>query len=167
MMNNFMRNQNMQACNGNCEECPETEKWVRVDEAECRKHIAMLNNRDLLDLLRSNFPDERIALLLGRNGNSVLTIEKCCIEFFGEEYDEMEIDFFYDERLILRYNPEEVVTLDGVLYLTGAAEVLNMDEHGNECSIGLTEMSDVMDFADQNSTVIEVDGKSIPVLRLE
>ncbi len=167
MMNNFMRNQNMQACNGNCEECPETEKWVRVDEAERRKHIAMLNNRDLLDLLRSNFPDERIALLLGRNGNSVLTTEKCCIEFFGEEYDEMEIDFFYDERLILRYNPEEVVTLDGVLYLTGAAEVLNMDEHGNECSIGLTEMSDVMDFADQNSTVIEVDGKSIPVLRLE
>ncbi len=167
MMNNFMRNQNMQACNGNCEECPETEKWVRVDEAERRKHIAMLNNRDLLDLLRSNFPDERIALLLGRNGNSVLTTEKCCIEFFGEEYDEMEIDFFYDERLILRYNPEEVVTLDGVLYLTGAAEVLNMDEHGNECSIGLTEMSDVMDFADQNSTVIEVDGKSIPALRLE
>ncbi len=167
MMNNFMRNQNMQACNGNCEECPETEKWVRVDEAERRKHIAMLNNRDLLDLLRSNFPDERIALLLGRNGNSVLTTEKCCIEFFGEEYDEMEIDFFYDERLILRYNPEEVVTLDGVMYLTGAAEVLNMDEHGNECSIGLTEMSDVMDFADQNSTVIEVDGKSIPVLRLE
>ncbi len=166
MMNNFMRNQNMQACNGNCEECPETEKWVRVDEAERRKHIAMLNNRDLLDLLRSNFPDERIALLLGRNGNSVLTTEKCCIEFFGEEYDEMEIDFFYDERLILRYNPEEVVTLDGVLYLTGAAEVLNMDEHGNECSIGLTEMSDVMDFADQNSTVIEVDGKSIPALRL-
>lgn len=167
MMNNFMRNQNMQACNGNCEECPETEKWVRVDEVERRKHIAMLNNRDLLDLLRSNFPDERIALLLGRNGNSVLTTEKCCIEFFGEEYDEMEIDFFYDERLILRYNPEEVVTLDGVLYLTGAAEVLNMDEHGNECSIGLTEMSDVMDFADQNSTVIEVDGKSIPALRLE
>lgn len=167
MMNNFMRNKNMQACNGNCEECPETEKWVRVDEAERRKHIAMLNNRDLLDLLRSNFPDERIALLLGRNGNSVLTTEKCCIEFFGEEYDEMEIDFFYDERLILRYNPEEVVTLDGVLYLTGAAEVLNMDEHGNECSIGLTEMSDVMDFADQNSTVIEVDGKSIPALRLE
>ncbi len=167
MMNNFMRNQNMQDCNGNCEECPETEKWVRVDEAERRKHIAMLNNRDLLDLLRSNFPDERIALLLGRNGNSVLTTEKCCIEFFGEEYDEMEIDFFYDERLILRYNPEEVVTLDGVLYLTGAAEVLNMDEHGNECSIGLTEMSDVMDFADQNSTVIEVDGKSIPALRLE
>ncbi len=167
MMNNFMRNQNMQACNGNCEECPETEKWVRVDEAERRKHIAMLNNRDLLDLLRSNFPDERIALILGRNGNSVLTTEKCCIEFFGEEYDEMEIDFFYDERLILRYNPEEVVTLDGVLYLTGAAEVLNMDEHGNECSIGLTEMSDVMDFADQNSTVIEVDGKSIPALRLE
>ncbi len=166
MMNNFMRNQNMQACNGNCEECPETEKWVRVDEAERRKHIAMLNNRDLLDLLRSNFPDERIALLLGRNGNSVLTTEKCCIEFFGEEYDEMEIDFFYDERLILRYNPEEVVTLDGVLYLTGAAEVLNMDAHGNECSIGLTEMSDVMDFADQNSTVIEVDGKSIPALRL-
>lgn len=167
MMNNFMRNQNMQACNGNCEECPETEKWVRVDEAERRKHIAMLNNRDLLDLLRSNFPDERIALILGRNGNSVLTTEKCCIEFFGEEYDEMEIDFFYDERLILRYNPEEVVTLDGVMYLTGAAEVLNMDEHGNECSIGLTEMSDVMDFADQNSTVIEVDGKSIPALRLE
>ena len=167
MMNNFMRNQNMQNCSGNCADCPETDKWVRKSEPDRNKHIAMLNNRDMMNLLHHNFPDERIALLLGRNGNGVLTTEKGCIEFFGEEYDEMEIDFFYDERLILRYNPEEVVVLDGMLYLTGAAEVLNMDEHGNECSIGLTEVSNVMDFADMNSTEIEVDGKTIPALRLE
>ncbi len=167
MMNNLMRNQNMQNCGGNCADCPETDKWVRKSEPDCNKHIAMLNNRDMMNLLHHNFPDERIALLLGRNGNGVLTTEKGCIEFFGEEYDEMEIDFFYDERLILRYNPEEVVELDGALYLTGAAEVLNMDEHGNECSIGLTEVSNVMDFADMNSTEIEVDGKTIPALRLE
>ncbi len=167
MMNNFMRNQNMPNCSRNCDDCPETDKWVRMDEQERRRHIAMLNNRDLMELLHHNFPDERIALLLGRNGNGVLTTEKGCIEFFGEDYDEMEIDFFYDERLILRYNPEEVVALDGMLYLTGAAEVLNMDEHGNECSIGLTELADVLDFTDQNAAVIEVDGKTIPALRLE
>ena len=167
MMNNFMRNQNMPNCSGNCEDCPETDKWVRMEEQERRRHIAMLNNRDLMELLHHNFPDERIALLLGRNGNGVLTTETGCIECFGEDYDEMEIDFFYDERLILRYNPEEVVELDGVLYLTGAAEVLNMDEHGNECSIGLAELADVLDFTDQNATVIEVDGKTIPALRLE
>ncbi len=167
MMNNFMRNQNQPYCNGNCADCPGTDKWVRMDDAERRRHIAMLNNRDLMELLHHNFPDERIALLLGRNGNGVLTTETGCIEFFGEDYDEMEIDFFYDERLILRYNPEEVVALDGMLYLTGAAEVLNMDEHGNECSIGLAELADVLDFTDQNATVIEVDGKTIPTLRLE
>ena len=167
MMNNFMRNQNMPNCSGNCENCPETDKWVRMDEQERRRHIAMLNNRDLMELLHHNFPDERIALLLGRNGNGVLTTETGCIEFFGEDYDEMEIDFFYDERLILRYNPEEIVELDGALYLTGAAEVLNMDEHGNECSIGLAELADVLDFTDQNATVIEVDSKTIPALRLE
>ena len=167
MMNNFMRNLNLMSCNGNCEDCPETDKWVRMDEAERRRHIAMLNNRDMMNLLHHNFPEERIALLLGRNGNGVFTTEKGCIEFFGEEYDEMEIGFFYDERLILRYNPEEVVKLDGVLYLTGAAEVLNMDEHGNECSIGLTEVANEMDFVDMNSTQIEVDGKTIPALRLE
>ena len=167
MMNNFMRNHNMPNCSGNCADCPETDKWVRMEEQERRRNIAMLNNRDLMELLHHNFPDERIALLLGRNGNGVLTTEKGCIEFFGEKYDEMEIDFFYDERLILRYNPEEVVELDGMLYLTGAAEVLNMDEHGNECSIGLAELEDVLDFTDQNATVIEVDGKTIPALRLE
>ena len=167
MMNNFMKNQNQTYCNGNCEDCPETGKWVRMDEQERRRHIAMLNNRDMMNLLRHNFPEERLAMLLGRNGNGVFTTEKGCIEFFGEEYDEMEIDFFYDERLILRYNPEEVVELDGVLYLMGTAEVLNMDEHGNECSIGLTEVSNVMDFVDMNSTEIEVDGKTIPALRLE
>ena len=71
MMNNFMRNQNQTYCNGNCEDCPETDKWVR------------------------------------------------------------------------------------------------MDEHGNECSIGLAELTDVLDFTDQNATVIEVDSKTIPALRLE
>ncbi len=167
MMNNFMRNQNMPNCSGNCADCLETDKWVRMEEQERRRHIAMLNNRDLMELLHHNFPEERVALLLGRNGNGVLTTEKGCIEFFGEDYDEMEIDFFYDERLILRYNPEEIVALDGMLYLTGAAEVLNMDEHGNECSIGLAELADVLDFTDQNATVIEVDGKTIPALRLE
>ena len=52
---------------------------MRMDDVERRRQIAMLNNRDLMELLHHNFPEERIALLLGRNGNGVLTTEKGCI----------------------------------------------------------------------------------------
>lgn len=96
MMNNLMRNQNMTNCSGNCADCPETDKWVRMDEQERKRHIAMLNNRDgLLTGSSCEYGEFYLAVL---NGKSDAVLEEIVTRYDYIEIQPLENRLYFMEE---------------------------------------------------------------------
>lgn len=150
-------------CGKDCENCALA---YEVDVEQAARMVALLRNIRLLTELYVNHPYARIAMLIQPDADDELVTEGECMDVFDKEYDELEVDFLFDDQLILRYDEDEVAELDGVRYLLGVAEVLDIDESGYECSIGMTDIETAIDYMSMNTTEITVDGKAIPALRL-
>ena len=51
-------------------------------------------------------------------------------------------------------------------HLLGAAEVSEIDQNGNECSINLFTLERTIDYVNENLTVVSIGGELVPALRL-
>ena len=55
---------------------------------------------------------------------------------------------------------------DRTRYLLGAAEVSEIDQNGNECSINLFTLERTIDYVNENLTVVSIGGELVSALRL-
>ncbi len=69
-------------------------------------------------------------------------------------------------QLMLRCRSEDVVNIGGTEYLLGMAIVFEMDENGEDCCIYNETAENAVEFLEENSTEIEVDGEIYDALRL-
>ena len=84
----------------------------------------------------------------------------------SDVYDEMEADLVADGELLLHYDKSDVIETDRTRYLLGAAEVSEIDQNGNECSINLFTLERTIDYVNENLTVVSIGGELVPALRL-
>ena len=84
----------------------------------------------------------------------------------SDVYDEMEADLVADGELLLHYDKSDVIETDRTRYLLGAAEVSEIDQNGNECSINLFTLERTTDYVNENLTVVSIGGELVPALRL-
>ena len=64
------------------------------------------------------------------------------------------------------YDKSDVIETDRTRYLLGAAEVSEIDQNGNECSINLFTLERTIDYVNENLTVVSIGGELVPALRL-
>jgi RNase adaptor protein for sRNA GlmZ degradation len=89
------------------------------------------------------------------------------ITSFGFKYGlPMEADLVADGELLLHYDKSDVIETDRTRYLLGAAEVSEIDQNGNECSINLFTLERTIDYVNENLTVVSIGGELVPALRL-
>lgn len=104
-------------------------------------------------------------VLLPGAGGELLT-EDGSRDIFEDVYDEMEADLVADGELLLHYDKSDVIETDRTRYLLGAAEVSEIDQNGNECSINLFTLERTIDYVSENLTVVSIGGELVPALRL-
>ena len=149
MMMNFKKNQNNTVCSMDCKNCPNGASQPNpMDDSMFEKSIAMLHNWVMLEA-----------------GGELLT-EAGSRDIFEDVYDEMEADLVADGELLLHYDKSDVIETDRTRYLLGAAEVSEIDQNGNECSINLFTLERTIDYVNENLTVVSIGGELVPALRL-
>mgnify|MGYP000946919951 CR=1 FL=1 len=146
MMMNFKKNQNNAVCSMDCKDCPNGASQPNpMDDPKFEKSIAMV--------------------ILPGDGVELLT-EAGSRDIFEDVYDEMEADLVADGELLLHYDKSDVIETDRTRYLLGAAEVSEIDQNGNECSINLFTLERTIDYVNENLTVVSIGGELVPALRL-
>ena len=146
MMMNFKKNQNNAVCSMDCKDCPNGASQPNpMDDPKFEKSIAMV--------------------ILPGDGVELLT-ESGSRDIFEDVYDEMEADLVADGELLLHYDKSDVIETDRTRYLLGAAEVSEIDQNGNECSINLFTLERTIDYVNENLTVVSIGGELVPALRL-
>ena len=146
MMLNFKKNQNNAVCSMDCKNCPNGAAQPNpMDDPKFEKSIAMV--------------------ILPGAGGELLT-EDGSRDIFEDVYDEMEADLVADGELLLHYDKSDVIETDRTRYLLGAAEVSEIDQNGNECSINLFTLERTIDYVNENLTVVSIGGELVPALRL-
>ena len=146
MMMNFKKNQNNAVCSMDCKNCPNGASQPNpMDDPKFEKSIAMV--------------------ILPGDGVELLT-EAGSRDIFEDVYDEMEADLVADGELLLHYDKSDVIETDRTRYLLGAAEVSEIDQNGNECSINLFTLERTIDYVNENLTVVSIGGELVPALRL-
>ena len=98
-------------------------------------------------------------------GGELLT-EAGSRDIFEDVYDEMEADLVADGELLLHYDKSDVIETDRTRYLLGAAEVSEIDQNGNECSINLFTLERTIDYVNENLTVVSLAASWFRSLRL-
>lgn len=147
MMMNFKKNQNNAVCSMDCKNCPNGASQSNpMDDPMFEKSIAMLHNWVMLEAIREDHPKERIVMVILPGAGGKLLTEDGSRDIFEDVYDEMEAD--------------------RTRYLLGAAEVSEIDQNGNECSINLFTLERTIDYVNENLTVVSVGGELVPALRL-
>ena len=73
---------------------------------------------------------------------------------------------FADKSARGYYDKSDVIETDRTRYLLGAAEVSEIDQNGNECSINLFTLERTIDYVNENLTVVSIGGELVPALRL-
>ena len=112
--------------------------------------------------------DARLILLAEPSGSIDFCTEEECEEFLENWEDYTELAVVFDEALLIRYNPADVVTLGGTKYITGDFAVLEMDDNGNECSVNNETIKNFINFSCTNHTTITTeDGKSYGAFRID
>ena len=104
-------------------------------------------------------------VILPWDGVELLT-EAGSRDIFEDVYDEMEADLVADGELLLHYDKSDVIETDRTRYLLGAAEVSEIDQNGNECSINLFTLDRTIDYVNENLTVVSIGGELVLALRL-
>ena len=69
-------------------------------------------------------------------------------------------------ELLLHYDKSDEIETDRIRYRVGAAEVSEIDQNGNECSINLFTLERTIDYVNENLTVVSIGGELVPALRL-
>ena len=138
MMMNFKKNQNNAVCSMDCKNCPNGASQPNpMDDPKFEKSMAMLHNWLMLEAIREDHSKERIVMVILPGAGGELLTEDGSRDIFEDVYDEMEADLVADGELLLHYDESDVIEADGTRYLLGAAEVSEIDQNGNECSINL------------------------------
>lgn len=167
MMMNFKKNQNNAVCSMDCKNCPNGASQPNpMDDSMFEKSIAMLHNWVMLEAIREDHPKERIVMVILPGAGGELLTEAGSRDIFEDVYDEMEADLVADGELLLHYNKSDVIETDRIRYLLGAAEVSEIDQNGNECSINLFTLERTIDYVNENLTVVSIGGELVPALRL-
>lgn len=162
------------SCCGDCKNCKcgkrnegaYTETAPVFDEALFQEAVTMLGNMLKLTRIKDDYPDSRIVMMIHPEYEGELMTAEYSETILSDLGDYSEVEAVFDELLMLRYNEDDVVELGGVRYLLGMAEVFEIDDDGNECSIDFGTMQDASDYVAMNLTEIMVDGKTFPALRL-
>ena len=144
-MLNFKKNQNNAVCSMDCKNCR------TVPRSRIRWMIPCLRSP-----LRCFLPGDGVELLTEAGSRDI----------FEDVYDEMEADLVADGELLLHYDKSDVIETDRTRYLLGAAEVSEIDQNGNECSINLFTLERTIDYVSENLTVVSIGGELVPALRL-
>ena len=167
MMMNFKKNQNNAVCSMDCKNCPNGASQPNpMDDSMFEKSIAMLHNWLMLEAIREDHPKERIVMVILPGAGGELLTEDGSRDIFEDVYDEMEADLVADGELLLHYDKSDVIETDRTRYLLGAAEVSEIDQNGNECSINLFTLERTIDYVNENLTVVSIGGELVPALRL-
>ena len=167
MMMNFKKNQNNAVCSMDCKNCPHGASQPNpMDDSMFEKSIAMLHNWVMLEAIREDHPKERIVMVILPGAGGELLTEAGSRDIFEDVYDEMEADLVADGELLLHYDKSDVIETDRTRYLLGAAEVSEIDQNGNECSINLFTLERTIDYVNENLTVVSIGGELVPALRL-
>lgn len=167
MMMNFKKNQNNAVCSMDCKNCPNGASQPNpMDDSMFEKSIAMLHNWVMLEAIREDHPKERIVMVILPGAGGELLTEAGSRDIFEDVYDEMEADLVADGELLLHYDKSDVIETDRTRYLLGAAEVSEIDQNGNECSINLFTLERTIDYVNENLTVVSIGGELVPALRL-
>ncbi len=167
MMMNFKKNQNNAVCSMDCKNCPHGASQPNpMDDPMFEKSIAMLYNWLMLEAIREDHPKERIVMVILPGAGGELLTEDGSRDIFEDVYDEMEADLVADGELLLHYDKSDVIETDRTRYLLGAAEVSEIDQNGNECSINLFTLERTIDYVNENLTVVSIGGELVPALRL-
>lgn len=167
MMMNFKKNQNKAVCSKDCKNCPNGASQPNpMDDPKFEKSIAMLHNWVMLKAIREDHPKERIVMVILPGVGGELLTEAGSRDIFEDVYDEMEADLVADGELLLHYDKSDVIEADGTRYLLGAAEISEIDQNGNECSINLFTLERTIDYVNENLTVVSIGGELVLALRL-
>ena len=167
MMMNFKKNQNNAVCSMDCKDCPNGASQPNpMDDSKFEKSIAMLHNWVMLEAIREDHPKERIVMVILPGAGGELLTEAGSRDIFEDVYDEMQADLVADGELLLHYDKSDVIETDRTRYLLGAAEVSEIDQNGNECSINLFTLERTIDYVNENLTVVSIGGELVPALRL-
>lgn len=140
---------------------------AEADEAVMEKFRALFDSLLVYGELRNHYPDARIVIMLGPSRELELMTAESSEAILSALGDYSEVDVVGEAELLLRYDPAEVIEVGGDRYLAGTAEIFEIDENGNECSIDPETMYDVLNFVEKNLTEIVMDGDAFPILRLE
>ena len=137
-----------------CKNCPNGASQPNpMDDSMFEKSIAMLHNWVMLEAIREDHPKERIVMVILPGAGGELLTEAGSRDIFEDVYDEMEADLVADGELLLHYDKSDVIETDRTRYLLGAAEVSEIDQNGNECSINLFTLERTIDYVNENLTV--------------
>ena len=90
--------------------------------------------------------EKSIAMVILPGDGVELLTEAGSRDIFEDVYDEMEADLVADGELLLHYDKSDVIETDRTRYLLGAAEVSEIDQNGNECSINLFTLERTIDY---------------------
>ena len=148
-----------------CSESPCTEKPYTVNpdtDTPVTENPAQLST----NRTSTEHPKERIVMVILPGAGGELLTEDGSRGIFEDVYDEMEADLVADGELLLHYDESDVIETDGTRYLLGAAEVSEIDQNGNECSINLFTLERTIDYVNENLTVVSIGGELVPALRL-
>lgn len=110
--------------------------------------------------------EKSIAMVILPGDGVELLTEAGSRDIFEYVYDELEADLVADGELLLHYDKSDVIETDRTRYLLGAAEVSEIDQNGNECSINLFTLERTIDYVNENLTVVSIGGELVPALRL-
>lgn len=133
--------------------------------------VLMTNFSKILNQMGAMYSEERYRYIASFSNYSLLILDDLGIERSTEYaleqvYDEMEADLVADGELLLHYDKSDVIETDRTRYLLGAAEVSEIDQNGNECSINLFTLERTIDYVNENLTVVSIGGELVSALRL-
>lgn len=101
--------------------------------------------------------------LMPDGATCIMTVEDAEESFGNMSYHAV----VHNDDVFLACDPNEIVTLGGVQYLTHAALIFEIDDEGNECCITADTVSNAMEFFEDCAVDIEVDGRFFPAIRLD
>lgn len=142
------------------------EKKIAFNPAVELSYLKPSEQKEFLEAIREDHPKERIVMVILPGTGGELLTEAGSRDIFEDVYDEMEADLVADGELLLHYDKSDVIETDRTRYLLGAAEVSEIDQNGNECSINLFTLERTIDYVNENLTVVSIGGELVPALRL-
>lgn len=102
-------------------------------------------------------PDYSPEVMTAEEGSKIMCVEDGCLE----------TDVVFDDTLLIRYDEDDVLEVDGMRYLLGDAIIFEIDENGDECSIDKDTIYDAVAFMGEAWKKITVDGETFEAFRLD